>query len=52
MEELIKTPPIQTSEGIPNRRYGLHTWVYYNNGYGMRSMGILCNGYIIIMGTL
>ena len=32
MEELIKTPSIQTSEGIPNRRYGLHTWVYYNNG--------------------
>ena len=31
MEELIKTPSIQTSEGISNRRYGLHTWVYYNN---------------------
>ena len=32
MEELIKTPELKTDEGIQNQRYGLHTWVYYNQG--------------------
>jgi CubicO group peptidase (beta-lactamase class C family) len=32
MEELVKTPELKTDEGTPNQRYGLHTWVYYNQG--------------------
>jgi CubicO group peptidase (beta-lactamase class C family) len=32
MEELVQTPELLTDEGTPNQRYGLHTWVYYNQG--------------------
>jgi CubicO group peptidase (beta-lactamase class C family) len=32
MQEMVKTPELITDEGTPNQRYGLHTWVYYNNG--------------------
>jgi len=32
MDELVKTPELKTEEGTPNQRYGLHTWVYYNQG--------------------
>lgn len=32
MDELIKTPDLKFDEGTPNQRYGLHTWVYYNQG--------------------
>jgi CubicO group peptidase (beta-lactamase class C family) len=32
MKELITTPTLQMDEGTPNQRYGLHTWVYFNQG--------------------
>ncbi len=32
MKELITTPTLQMDEGTPNQRYGLHTWVYLNQG--------------------
>jgi CubicO group peptidase (beta-lactamase class C family) len=32
MEELVQTPDMLTDEGIPNQRYGLHTWIYKNQG--------------------
>jgi CubicO group peptidase (beta-lactamase class C family) len=32
IEEMIKTPELKTDEGTPNQRYGLHTWIYYNQG--------------------
>ncbi len=32
MKELITTPMLQMDEGTPNQRYGLHTWVYLNQG--------------------
>ena len=31
MDELISLPNLKMKEGIPNFRYGLHTWVYQNN---------------------
>jgi CubicO group peptidase (beta-lactamase class C family) len=31
-DELIKNPKMNTEEGVPNTRYGLHIWTYHENG--------------------
>jgi len=49
MEEMIKTPSLQTSEGITNLRYGLHTWVYKNNGNPIYYCRGLLGQYIMAM---
>ena len=49
MKELIKTPKLKTKEGINNLRYGLHTWVYYNNGDPVYYCRGLLGQYIMAM---
>lgn len=49
MKELIKTPKLKTKEGVPNLRYGLHTWVYYNNGDPVYYCRGLLGQYIMAM---
>lgn len=33
MKEMVQNPPLQTEEGVPNTRYGLHIWTYNSNGH-------------------
>lgn len=32
-DELVKNPPLETEEGVPNTRYGLHIWTYNSFGH-------------------
>lgn len=31
--EMVRNPPMETEEGVPNTRYGLHVWTYVSNGH-------------------
>jgi CubicO group peptidase (beta-lactamase class C family) len=32
-DDLVKNPPLETEEGVPNTRYGLHIWTYNSFGH-------------------
>jgi len=49
MQEMVKTPPIQTEEGIVNTRYGFQTWVYPNFGNTVHYYRGLGGQYIMVM---
>jgi len=48
MKEMVKTPPIQTEEGIVNTRYGFQTWVYPNFGNPVHYYRGLGGQYIMV----
>lgn len=49
MQEMVKTPPIKTEEGIVNTRYGFQTWVYPNFGNVVHYYRGLGGQYIMVM---
>lgn len=49
MQEMVKTPPIKTEEGIVNTRYGFQTWVYPNFGNPVHYYRGLGGQYIMVM---
>ena len=49
MQEMVKTPPIATDEGIVNTRYGFQTWVYPNFGNPVHYYRGLGGQYIMVM---
>jgi CubicO group peptidase (beta-lactamase class C family) len=49
MQEMVKTPPIQTEEGIVNTRYGYQMWVYPNFGNTVHYYRGLGGQYIMVM---